>query len=209
MATGRSARLTPLLAVVGLLLTGTAAPVAAECTRLSPWPSFVAGAPSARDIYVVRVVESLHDTFDGPRAPTPLFRIEVETVLRGEGPDELEVRGYRSGAPQPYCPGDSALWVHVGDRLAFATDARVPGIRGRIGPVAFVDDSRPDRDLAPRIEQLPLARIIELAELPRTDAQPGIGTQPSAGPDTRLAVIVLATIAAMLVTWQRVARRRI
>jgi hypothetical protein len=199
--------LVSLVAGAGLLLIATTGPVTAECTRLSPWPSFTAGARSARDLYVVRVVESLHGTFDGVAAPTPRFRVEVETVLRGDGPDDFEIRAFRSGAPQPYCPGDSVLWVHVGDRLAFAIDAHVPGIRGRIDPVAFVEDSRPDRLLMPRMEQVPMERIIALAELPPTDVlDSAMSLDQVIIPDLRLVLGTMGFLAALLVAWRRLAR---
>lgn len=171
------ARLRLLRPLIPLLLGGgvvLSTPVAtlAECTNLSPWPSFTDAVTSADRVVVGRVVgltpESGRDQA-GQRIPINDFRLEVEEVLRGEAPTNLEFHGLRSGAPTPTCRGESVLWVRLDDRVVFAFGAHLAGRSRPITAVAFVDSSRPIRFLNPRIEQLTLTQIEDLVRLPATD----------------------------------------
>jgi len=145
------------LACASMLLT--AAPVAAECTQLDPWPSFTAAAPSAQRIVVGEVVHSFRDDSADNAIE---FRVRVDEVLRGEGAAGLDFRGgTRSGAPSTVC-GDSILRVHVGDVLAFAFDARIESAPGPVLAVAWVRGI-PDDFLMPGAETLSLGRVHELA----------------------------------------------
>jgi hypothetical protein len=83
----------------------------------------------------------------------------------------------------------------------------VPGIRGDVDAVAFVGDSQPTRALMPRIEHLPLASVIRLAELPQTDAElPSADTAPATtmqGPVLRSeAPSIWAGIAVAVLVWR-------
>jgi hypothetical protein len=136
----------------------------AECTGLSPWPSFTETASSARRIVIGTVTETLGGAVNNR------FTLGVDEVLRGEAPDTIDFEAFRSGAPQPICPEDSVLRVHrVGERLALAYGARLPGWPERITAVAFVAPSKPDRSLLPGMETVTVAQVRRLAALPSTD----------------------------------------
>ncbi len=138
--------------VLGCFTGGTAAaPIAAaDCSRLSPWPSFRDTADSAHTVFIGTVSQiALQD----PDAYSPMFTLVVDDVLRGELSDQtLSFRRFHTGAPQPFCPEDSVLRVQTGDRLAFAPGAALDG--ERITVVAFITPSEPERGLMPGIELL-------------------------------------------------------
>jgi hypothetical protein len=160
--------------MAGLLSTGSPA-IVAECTALDPWPSFTTAVPTARDVFVGTVAKA-------PRAG-PRFTLRVDEVLRGRAPAEIEFAGFQSGMPLSVCPRDSDLEVRrVGDRLAFAMEARMPGVPGRIDAVAFVGDSRPDRFAMPGMERVPLRTVRRLAgrEPDGSDARRPYPVGPSA-----------------------------
>ena len=162
----------------GCCVALVAAPMSAECTGLSPWPSFTETASSARRIIIGTVTETLGGAVNNR------FTLGVDEVLRGEAPDSIDFRAFRSGAPQPVCPEDSVLRVHrVGERLALAYGARLPGWAERITAVAFVAPSKPDRFLLPGMETVTVAQVRRLAALPATDgvAAPDLASEPSPG----------------------------
>jgi hypothetical protein len=148
-----------MAAIVAGLLTSWSATVVAECTGLDPWPSFTTAVPSARSVFVGTVTDTPGDNINNR------FTLRVDEVLRGRAPAEIEFVAFKSGMPLSICPSDSILRVRtVGDRLAFAMDARMPGVPRRIDAVAFIGDSRPHRFLMPEIERLPLRTVRRLAE---------------------------------------------
>ena len=150
-----------LMAVVvsGALTVTTRATAVAECTRLDPWPSFTEAVPSAKTVFVGTVTDTPELGF-----PNSRFTLRVDEVLRGDPPAVIDFYGFKSGVPLAICPGDSVLRVREkGERLAFAMDARMPGIKGRNDAVAFVDDSQPSRFFLPKMEQLPLTKVRRLA----------------------------------------------
>lgn len=150
----------------GLVLT-TGGPTVAECTGFDQWPSFRAAVPTASTVFVGTVVE----TPGG--AVNSRFVLRVDEVLRGSAPDIVGYSAFRSGVPLTVCPGDSVLRVrNVGERLAFAYGARLPGLRGRIDAVAFVGASRPDHALMPGMERLPMWRIRALVGRPGPQRPP-------------------------------------
>jgi hypothetical protein len=172
--------------------------VRAECTDLSPWPSFSEAVPSASRVFVGRVSGLTPDAGRdqaGHKIPMNDFRLELESVLRGSAPNDLEFHGFRSGAPQPTCPGDSVLWVRLGDRIAFAYGARLSGLDRTINAVAFVDGSRPIKFLNPRMEQLSLERIQSLVELPPTDT---LGSDETAWSSGALLAMLFAAVGLLM-----------
>lgn len=165
------------------LLVATPPPVLAECTSVSPWPSFREAAPSATTILIGTV------TWTPGGEVNNHFILHVDEVLRGNAPEAIEFRAFRSGAPQPVCPEDSSLIVRrVGERLAFAYGAHLAGLRREITAVAFVRPSRPDPFLLPEMERLSVAEVRAIAAAPpATDATPRKSSRPS---ETDLAVVV-------------------
>jgi hypothetical protein len=176
------------MAAIALLLVGGSS-TSADCSVLSAWPSFRETAPSARRITVGTVIETSGGDVNN------VFTLRVDEVLRGsEGPSVLHFRAFRSGAPQPICPGDSVLRVRdIGERLAFAYGAQLAGFPPRITSVAFVSPSKPDRDLLPRMERLTISEVRAIAaEMPPTEAVP---TARSGDPDllpTEMLILLLA-----------------
>ena len=160
MAMGRLLRVLLTVVFVGGGLTVTSGrPAVAECTRLDPWPSFTEAVPSAKTVFVGTVTDTPELGF-----PNNRFTLTVDEILRGDPPAVIDFGGFKSGVPLTICPGDSVLRVREkGERLAFAMDARLPGVEGRIDAVAFVDDSKPDRFMLPKMEQLPLTKVRRLA----------------------------------------------
>lgn len=160
MAMQRLLRVVLTVVLVGGGLTFTFGGVAvAECTRLDPWPSFTEAVPSAKTVFVGTVTDTPELGF-----PNNRFTLRVDEVLRGDPPAVIDFYGFKSGMPLTICPGDSVLRVRKnGERLAFAMDARLPGVRGRIDAVAFVGDSEPSRFMLPEMEQLPLPKVRRLA----------------------------------------------
>ena len=152
------------LAVVGVLLgglvaiTGQTGNAEAECAQLDPWPSFTAAAPTAKTVFVGTVTE-IH------RGNESRFTFRVDEVLRGNPPAVIEVDAFESAIRlKDICPTGSVLLVREpGERLAFAMDAKLDDVAGRIDAVAFVGDSRPRRSLLLEMEQLPLTKVRRLA----------------------------------------------
>jgi hypothetical protein len=168
-------------------LTGAGATVpvvAADCSRLSPWPSFRDTADSADTVFIGTVSKT---ALQDPGAYSPMFTLVIDDVLRGELAERtLSFRRFHTGAPQPYCPEDSVLRVQTGDRLAFAPGAELDG--ERITAVAFITPSEPERGLMPGIELLTEDEVRAIIGVPpaspRTSASPietaapGGSTQP-------------------------------
>lgn len=154
---------------LGCLAGSSAAePVAAECTRVSPWPSFRETADSADTVFIGTVS---HTALQDPDAYSPTFTLVVDDVLRGAvGDQTLAFRRLHSGAPEPYCPEDSVLRVQTGDRLAFADGAELEG--QPITAVAFVAPSEPDPGLMPGMEQLTEAEIRAIVGVPTSSTSP-------------------------------------
>jgi hypothetical protein len=159
------------------------APVAAECTHFDPWPSFTAAASTAKRIVVGEVVESYaNDSADN----AVTFRVRVDEVLRGPLVTSLEFRDVVvSGAPLEVCD-DSILRVLVGDVLAFAFDAHLPGVAEPVLAVAWIRGT-PDEFLVPGAERLTLAQARALAGLPPTDTLP----EPRSGSRANLPLVPL------------------
>jgi hypothetical protein len=157
------------LAAALLVMSTTPAEVAAECTQLDRWPSFRNTAPSAEVIVIGDIVANREDATG---YITTDFRLRVDEVLRGESDDVLEFRdAVRSGLPLTICPGDSVLYVRVGDRLAMAFGARYPEVDGLVTAVAFLN-REPDPFLMPGIERLTREQIRAVADLPSTETVP-------------------------------------
>jgi hypothetical protein len=151
--------------LAGVLVGVTAQAAVADCTQASPWPSFTRSAPAADRILIGTVVWTPGGEVNGR------FTLRVDEVLRGTAPATIHFHNFRSGAPQPICPEDSYLRVHdVGERLAFAYAARLPGVDHPITAVAYLAPSRPDPDLLPQMERLTVAQVRAIAALPQTDA---------------------------------------
>jgi hypothetical protein len=140
-------------------------PAYAECTQLSPWPSFREAAPSARTILIGTV------TWTPGGRINNRFTLRVDEVLRGSAPSEIEIDRLHSGAPEPNCPGESSLKVRRwGERLAIAYDAHLRGLRRPITAVAFVRPSRPSPFFLPGMERLSARDVREIAAaIPETD----------------------------------------
>lgn len=148
----------------------------AECTGLSPWPSFTRYAPSATDVIIGTVSWSAL-----PGGFASRFTLTVDEVLRGSADPVIEFDRFRSGAPQPVCPEGSVLRVRPGDRLAIGYGARYRGQDALVDVVAYVDPSEPDPQLLPRMQQLSEARIREILGL-RASSTPASNAPPSGLP---------------------------
>lgn len=187
--------LTGLLALVGV------PSVLADCTQLSPWPSFSRYAPSAERILIGTVVWTPGGEVNGR------FTLRVDEVLRGSAPATIEFDNFRSGAPQPICPEDSYLRVHeVGERLAFADGASLPGVDHPVALVAYVKPSRPNTGLLPKMERLSEAEVRAIALLPPTDTVEITDTQGATDP--ALLVMLGAALFGALASVRRQAARR-
>jgi len=151
--------------------------VAAECTQVDRWPSFRTAAPSAEVIVIGDVVANREDPTG---YITTDFRVRVDEVIRGQSDDVLVFRdAVRSGLPLTICPGDSVLYVHVGDRIAMAFRARSPGVDGPVTAVAFLN-RQPDSFLMPGVERLTREEVRDIADLPATDTDPDAPPRPTA-----------------------------
>lgn len=158
-------RLASAFGIMALSFAITPNATLGDCTQLSPWPSFTASASSANRILIGTV------TWTPGGAVNSRFTVRVDHVFRGSAPATINLDAFRSGAPQPICPEDSSLVVHdVGDRLAFAYGAHLPGLDRSITSVAFVAPSHPDHFFLPRMETVTVSEVRDLAGLPPTDA---------------------------------------
>ncbi|MBX3030185.1 MAG: hypothetical protein KF809_08480 [Chloroflexi bacterium] len=142
-----------------------------------------------------------------PDAYNPWFALTVDAVLVGARMpgDTIGYQRLASGAPEPRCPGESALLFQIGDRIAIAFDARYPGQRGRITTAAFVRPSGAD-PFGNGLERLTEGRIRRIvgaraagpgstkpgAEEPGESVEPG--NDPSPAPDPSPAARGLAGI---------------
>jgi hypothetical protein len=158
-------------AVVGFVLVwllAAAAPAAAECTSLDPWPSFRATVRAAERVIVGEVVEDRDPNSSGLLSR---FGLRLDTVLRGPGTvgEIIEIAYLKSGRPTNVC-ADSHLWVLPGDVIALALDA--PGSDGRTltNSVAWLEGS-PDT-MQRGVGQITLDELRTLVALPQTDADP-------------------------------------
>ena len=179
------------VALAGVTAGLMATPVAAECTHMDSWPSFARASQTAKQILVGEVVESYaNDSADYAIR----FRFRVDEVLRGPATTLLDVRDVvRSGAPVKSCT-DSILRVRVGDVMAFAFDARIPGAPDPVLAVAWIR-GRPDDFLMPGAEVLTLAKVRSLAALPVTDAAPPGRASPAA--ESSVPLLLAGTLGAL------------
>jgi hypothetical protein len=211
---------------IGLLGIG-AAPVAAECTYIPPLPKISMAIPTARELFVGKVIR-IGDNGDGDRA---IFRVRIEEVLRG--PVEVgEVRDFAfvapnwpwSGSPggHPY-PSCNSLLADLGETVALALDARWPGgtlhdsgVTWYQPPTTFqtiavivkAGDAGYDNDR----QKFSLERLRELAALfpPATDtlaaSAAGPAVPPGSGPGGELAILAAAGFLGALGAWRRTRR---
>ena len=196
-------RRTPIGATVALLaVLAGATPAHAECVQFDPWPSFHEAAQTAQRIIVGTVMEGYsYNSADYAME----FRLRVDEVLRGHSDPVIEFRGLvRSGAPLKYC-SDSYLGVRVGDVIAMAFDARVPGVSTPVLAVAFLNRT-PDQTVWPGIRRLSLREVRVLAAAP-----PGTDTALDVEPEgfsLPLLALVVAGLAGALIGLERPRRRR-
>jgi LPXTG-motif cell wall-anchored protein len=128
------------VAIIGLSVT-VLMPTAAEAEcmlQVNRFPPYTEVASTARRVVIGTVTEALlgHD----PTGPLPVFRIQVDEVLRGRAPAQMDVLGLRSGLPvhgSPACRRDASLYARMGDVLAIAVDGRYDG-HGGVNTVAFI-----------------------------------------------------------------------
>jgi hypothetical protein len=198
----RARRPMAALAIGLLLLVLVPGTASAECTQLSPWPSFTRSAPHAATILVGTV------TWTPGGINNSRFVLRVDEVLRGRAPDEIEFNAFHPGVRQPICPEDSSLVVHsVGERLAIAYRARMPGQKHSFTSVAFVRPSRPNLFLLPEMERLSEAQVRAIAAgLPGTDtASSGVEARAPAiiGPGAPAIVPWVAGLLAGLLALRR------
>ena len=205
--TARRVRVVMLVVVASSVITflqiGNPPLAYAECTQLSPWPSFREAAPSAKTILIGTV------TWTPGGRINNRFILRVDEVLRGSAAAEIEIERLHSGAPEPKCPGGSSLRVRRwGELLAIAYDAHLPGLRRTITAVAFIRPSRPSPFFLPEMERLTAHEVREIAAaMPQTDtAPPTVGTSVSVGPVQ--AVLPWAAGAASLVLGLAAMHRR-
>lgn len=162
----------------------------AECTTLDRWPSFRDTAGSAHRIVVG------HVTSAAGGGPNNRFTLRIDEVLRGSAPADMEFFRFKSGLRLTECPKDSVLRARLGDKLAIAFGALVPGRPGDINAVAFLSDPGPLlRALMPGVEYLTLDEVRGLAELPPTDATPSVGVS-SWPPEAALLTLVFCALVA-------------
>ncbi len=192
---------------LGPLSMATPSAALADCSQLDPWPSFRQAAPSATTILIGTV------TWTPGGRINNRFMLRVDEVLRGTAPNELEIAALHSGLPETICPGDSSLTVRrVGERLALAYGAHLPGQRRTITAVAFVKPSRPHHFFLPRMERLSAAEVRAIAAAPPpTDTAPSVTSpeqSPSHGIGTGLpwTVGLAAFLVALFMTPARAAR---
>jgi len=97
-----------------------------------------------------------------------LFDLRVIEVVRGRSAPFLEFREpVMSGAPLMFCP-DSHLFVHAGDVIALAFDARVADYPRPVLAVAWLS-STPDPFSMPGVERMTIEDVRLLAGAPATD----------------------------------------
>ena len=197
MRTVRTLVLASLVCALGMVVGSGAA--LADCTQASPWPSFTRSAGSAQRIIIGTV------TWTPGGAVNNRFTLRVDEVLRGQAPATIDFAAFRSGAPQPICPEDSLLRVRqVGDRLALAYGAHLPGLNRPITAVALVkpvdDPEGVLASLMPKMEWLTVAQVRAIAALPPTDSV--IMSAPSASP------LLLSGLIGALAAWVFARRRR-
>lgn len=143
---------------------------------MDPWPSFREAARSA-DRIVVGEVDDTYKVASGdttityvvaPGNDTLLFDLRVIQVLRGRSDSVLEFREpVRSGLPLTLCP-DSRLFVHAGDVIALAFDARVADSARPVLAVAWLSGTL-DPFSMPGVERLTMEDVRVLAGAPATD----------------------------------------
>lgn len=123
--------------------------------------------------------------------------------------DEIHFHGFKSGMPLIVCPDDSVLRTRLGDRIAVAYSARLPGVTRRINAVAFLNPiDETIRFLMRDVEVLSDADVVALAALPPTDAASpdGVSQDPDPG-NGALPLLLLAAAASAVALLQR--RRRL
>jgi hypothetical protein len=174
------------LVLAGALLGGYVAvagqPALAECIG-PPWPSFTEVAPSAKSVFVGTVV----DVFRPNRSSNNWFTLRVDEVLRGKAPALVDFEAFESGLSSPGCDPYFVQVGGVGERYAFALDARVADAPDRVNAVALIksDDADP---LTPGAEELSLTKVRRLAGQAADGSTSSSPRGPSEGPLSRAVV---------------------
>lgn len=170
------ARLVAAVALAGAALVGWAASSLAECiSQPNRFPDYADVAPTAETVVIGTVV----GTRPYPDAPSVVFSLRVDEVVRGDPPATMEVEVLRSGLPlrgAPACRASAALYVNTGDVIALALDGRL-GRRGDVNTVAWIKGG-PD-EWVPGVRVMSRRQAIAAARaLPPTDAvaDPPAGT---------------------------------
>ena len=165
-------------------LLAAAAPAAAECTSLDPWPSFRATVRAAERVIVGEVVEDRDPNSSGFLSR---FGLRLDAVLRGPGTvgEIVEIAYLKSGRPTTVC-ADSHLWVLPGDVIALALDAPGPDGRTLTNSVAWLEGS-PDT-MQQGVGQITLDELRALVALPQTD------TELDTKDDRRTATLMIAAV---------------
>ncbi|MEJ7752872.1 MAG: hypothetical protein WKF46_07995 [Candidatus Limnocylindrales bacterium] len=152
---------------VGLCLS-ISAPALAECSgQPNRWPAFSEVAPSAGRIAVGTVMGP-----SVPHIPGPHYvglDVRVVEVLLGSAADLIEVNGLKSGlqlSESPSCRQSAYLYARVGDVIAFAFDARLPGVAGPVNTAAWIE-GKPHANV-PGVQQLTIDEVRYFASLPDT-----------------------------------------
>jgi hypothetical protein len=213
---GRLLRSSLGIAVAALAALLAAAPVAAECTFVPPWPRLTEAIPSARVIVVGEVVDAFDPSeLDLPPGQAPRdVALRVMEVLRGDARtgDLLDVQYLmpnwpwaplhdRSGQAHPSCRG---LAARPGEVIALAFDALHPGGPMRRGsdtwfqpPTRYNAVAVVDGRFTSDRERVTLDQLRALAALPATDVEAAAG-----GPawPSDLAVVVAAGLGLIAIT---------
>jgi hypothetical protein len=154
------------IALVAGSLAASGAPALAECVNQeNRWPAFDQVVRTAQQVFVARVTKTHRG--DDPADTSPVFTIEFEDVLRGAPPESLEIENLRSGLPlrgKRSCIRDATLRATPGDRIVFAIDGKVPGVKGRVTTAAWLE-GQPSNDLInPGLLRIDLNDALRLME---------------------------------------------
>jgi hypothetical protein len=152
------------------MVLASAVPALGECaSQGNVWPKFTEVAPTAQRIVIGRVFEG-RDQFE--RGYHIVYGLEIQEVLRGSAPAEIEIDALRSGMPLTgtvACQEDAYLAARVGHVIAIAFQGHVAGVPGRVTTAAWIE-GKPDQHTF-GAQRLTLAEVHHAAGLPDTAAE--------------------------------------
>ena len=177
----------------------------AECPYAPTFPGALRAAPTAKELIVGTVTE----TVDG----APAFRLRIDHVLRGDARvgDVREVRGLLAGWPiDHYANGSTStncteLMAGTGEVIAIAYDALAPDGKTRYNAAAWLSPK------AAWMESVQHATLAELraaaAGLPATDVPASAGTPGPVMEPWKVGVLVGSALVGVLMVDRRRTQR--